>query len=285
MDKMALPAKTSINPRKALLKYGACSHAMFCIINREFENKQESEEKASDILAGGIHKGYQCGLLWGSSLAIGTEAYKRFGNKATYAAITASRDLVDSFRKRAKAMDCRDISKTNWENRVELILYMIKALAHGFICNPCFNLIAKWSPEAVATINTALEKKPDQNRLHKSCASEVIKRMGASNEESIMVAGFAGGIGLSGNVCGALGAAIWYTILEWQHHHPGKSLSMLNNPYASEKIRALYKQTDSEMLCSMITGKTFKNPDEHTEYIENGGCSKIIEALSANHNP
>jgi hypothetical protein len=176
MGKIAMPAKAKMNPRKALIKYGACSHAMFCIINHEFDNKRESEEKASDILAGGIHKGYQCSLLWGSSLAIGTEAYKRFGHKGAYTAIAASRNLVDSFRKRAKTMDCRDISKTNWENRIELIIYMIKAIAHGLVYNPCFNLIAKWPPEAVATINTALEKKPDQNRLYKSCASEVIKK-------------------------------------------------------------------------------------------------------------
>ena len=42
-----------------------------------------------------------------------------------------------------------------------------------------------------------------------SCASEVVKKMGGSNEEIVIAAGFAGGFGLSGNACGALGAAIW----------------------------------------------------------------------------
>ena len=37
-----------------------------------------------------------------------------------------------------------------------------------------------------------------------SCASEVAAKMGASDEEMVMVAGFAGGLGLSGNACGAL---------------------------------------------------------------------------------
>ena len=46
-----------------------------------------------------------------------------------------------------------------------------------------------------------------------SCASEVAKRMGASDEEMVMVAGFAGGIGLSGNACGALAAAVWMNTL------------------------------------------------------------------------
>ena len=56
-----------------------------------------------------------------------------------------------------------------------------------------------------------------------SCASEVAGKMGASDEEMTMVAGFAGGIGLSGNACGALGAAIWMKTLAWCREHPGKT--------------------------------------------------------------
>ena len=41
-----------------------------------------------------------------------------------------------------------------------------------------------------------------------SCASEVVKKMGTSNEEIVMVAGFAGGLGLSGSACGVLSAVI-----------------------------------------------------------------------------
>lgn len=38
--------------------------------------------------------------------------------------------------------------------------------------------------------------------------------MDETDEEALMVAGFARGLGLSGNGCGALGAAIWKTTLE-----------------------------------------------------------------------
>jgi len=41
-----------------------------------------------------------------------------------------------------------------------------------------------------------------------SCASEVVRRMGGRDEERVMVSGFAGGLGLSGNGRGALSAAI-----------------------------------------------------------------------------
>ncbi|MCK7536420.1 MAG: C-GCAxxG-C-C family protein [Marinilabiliales bacterium] len=50
--------------------------------------------------------------------------------------------------------------------------------------------------------------------------------MGGTEEESIMVAGFAGGIGLSGNTCGALTAAIWYKMLEWGKNNPTEKPSL-----------------------------------------------------------
>ena len=57
-----------------------------------------------------------------------------------------------------------------------------------------------------------------------SCSCEVARKMGASDEEMVMVAGFAGGLGLSGNGCGALSAAIYLDTLAWCRKHPGKPL-------------------------------------------------------------
>jgi hypothetical protein len=107
-----------------------------------------------------------------------------------------------------------------------------------------------------------------------------VKNMGGTEEESIMVAGFAGGIGLSGNACGALSAAIWYKMLQCGKNNEGKSLSMFNNPDVKKIFRTFYMQTDSEMLCNKICNRSFSTIDEHSDYIKSGGCSKIIEALS-----
>ena len=43
-----------LNPRMTFWKCGACSHAMFHLLNHEFSNVKPQEEKASDMLAGGI---------------------------------------------------------------------------------------------------------------------------------------------------------------------------------------------------------------------------------------
>lgn len=41
-----------------------------------------------------------------------------------------------------------------------------------------------------------------------------------------------------------------------------------------------YEATDYEMECNKICGRHFKTIDEHTEFIKNGGCDKLIEVLA-----
>ncbi len=276
------PVKTKLNPRKTFWKCGACSHAMFHLLNHEFNNVKPLEEKASDLLAGGIaQKGHQCGMLWGGSLAIGTEAFRKYNNRDTAiaAAINASKLLLESFQKRTKTVNCRDISKVNWENKLDLALYMIKTVARGFVYSPCFNLIVKWTPEAVTAANNGLNEEREFSTPVVSCTTELIKKMGGTEEEAIMVSGFAGGIGLSGHACGALSAAIWYKMIQLNKSEQGKSPAMFNNPDAKKILRAFYMQTDSEVLCKNICGRHFNSVDEHSDYIKDGGCSHIINAL------
>ena len=275
--------KVKLNPRKVFWKCGTCSHAMFHLLNHEFDNLKENEEKASDLLAGGIaQKGYQCGMLWGAVLAVGAESFRRYTDKseAIASAITASQHLVKSFTKRTKSADCRDISRVDWENKFDMAIYMVKTIMQGFIYSPCFNLISKWTPEAIQAANLGLFVRPVHEQPCVSCASEVVKKMGATDEEAAMVAGFAGGLGLSGNACGALSAAIWYKMLDWSKKNPGQIPSFFNNQDVKTAFRAFYIQTDSEMLCSRISGKDFKSIDEHIEYIRSGGCGKLIDALA-----
>jgi len=275
--------KLKLNPRMTFWKCGTCSNAMYHLLNNEFANVKPVEEKASDMLAGGIAmKGQQCGMLWGGSLAIGTEAYRRYEdrNVAIASAVNASRQLIDSFHKRAGEVNCRDITGVDWENRLQLTFYMIKTVAMGFVFSPCFNFIVKWTPEAVQAANKGLSESINFSQPCISCSEEVVKRMGGTEEESVMVAGFAGGIGLSGYACGALSAALWYRMLQWGKNNPGKSQSFFNNPDVKKILRTFYLQTGSEMLCNKICNRSFNTIDEHSGFIRSGGCSKIIEALS-----
>jgi len=102
--------------------------------------------------------------------------------------------------------------------------------------------------------------------------------MGGTEEEIAMVAGLAGGIGLSGSGCGALGAAIWKTILGLVKNENWKS--SLSDPDSEKILKNFYEATDYKMSCEEICGKKFETIAEHTEYIKNGGCEKLIHTIA-----
>ncbi len=103
--------------------------------------------------------------------------------------------------------------------------------------------------------------------------------MGASDLHAVMAAGLAGGIGLSGGACGALGAAIW--ILEMNRVKDGTGKVEFNSPEATEAIDRLLQSSDGEFECAKIVGRRFEDVADHAAYLRAGGCARIIEALAA----
>ena len=277
------PSQTLKNDAKKVFREkGTCSHTFAYLLNREFGNNKDEVERATDPMAGGLmQKGHQCGMLWGASLGVGTEAYRRSQNKddAIRIAIIATQKLLESFSKRTNTINCRDITHTNMDSFFGLTKYMIKTMLQGMNNSTCFNLAENWLPEAIQSAKEGLsQEQSDTAQKTISCASEVVKNMGATEEEQTMVAGFAGGLGLSGNACGALSAAIWMNSLKWLKKNPHKSAFKNKNAKATLKI--FKTQTNSQLLCHNICQQKFKTIEEHTEFIRNGGCSKLIESLS-----
>jgi len=274
--------KVPQDAKKAFAKCGACSHTFFLLLNYEFGYPKKIEELASDPLAGGLMMTQnQCGMLWGATLAAGAESFRRFNNhnQAVFMSITASRHIVESFSIRTKGVNCKDIIDCDTNNQVEIVNFMLKSLPGGFNNMLCMNLAEKWFPEAVQAANKGLiAKQSDFSQPCINCASEVAKKMGGSEEEMVTVAGFAGGIGLSGHGCGALGAAIWMSSLKWCRENPGKS--GYANPKSKEILKAFNENTGSEIVCSKLSGQSFNTIDEHTEFIKNGGCQNLITVLS-----
>lgn len=260
-----------------VLSKGACSTSFCFLLNNEYGYPNETAELAAAPLNGGLmQRGHQCGMIWGASLGVGAESFRRYGNsdQAIAMSITATQHLMKSFSKTAKTVNCRDITGTDLTSKFASLKVLITGKAFT-----CLKLAGKWAPEAIQSAAEGLSQKSNGfSQQPISCASEVARKMGASDEEMIMVAGFAGGLGLSGGACGALSAAIWMTSLAWYKGQVRKP--DLTNPNAQKTLRAFYKATDSEILCHKITGKNFKTIDEHTEFIKCGGCDKLINALA-----
>ena len=270
--------------KEVFRKCGTCSQTFGHLLNRQFGHHKEAAERALDPLAGGImNHGHQCGMLWGAALGIGAEAFRRHNDpeEAIAVAVTATQHIIESFEARTDTVNCREITGYNLKSVFGLARFMMKTMLTGMNNSPCFNLAEQWAPEAIEAGEEGLsEEMIDLTCKPVGCAAEVAKRMGASDEEMVMVSGFAGGLGLSGNACGALSAAIWMKTLAWCKENPGKTPPYLNNPTGKKLLKAFQEVTDKEMLCSKITGKKFETINEHAEFIHNGGCKKIIEVLA-----
>ncbi len=253
------------------------------VVDSSFGQPMKLEEAASAPLAGGImNHGFQCGMIWGASLAAGAEAYRRFGPspEAEAAAIKATQRAMESFQPHTKnEINCSEISeitKMDMEDSVGMLKFMVKG---GPIA--CFRLAARYAPDAFSSINEALsEEQPEVPSQPVSCAALLARQMGASEMHIVMASGFAGGVGLYGGACGALGAAMWLTAMT-SHKEGANKAGYFDNPAYSAVIERFVESTDCEFECSEIVGRKFEGIDDHTDYLREGGCSEIIEALAA----
>lgn len=215
-------------------------------------------------------------MLWGASLAVGTEAFRRCSDRgqAIAKAITATQSIVESFSERVRGVNCRDVTGCD--------LTSVRGLAKYFLSGrflACANLAGQWIPEAISAATEGLAlAHVDSSRPPMSCASRVAERMGASDEEMITVAGLAGGMGLSGNACGALAAAIWMHTLARCKRQIEEST--FPDPKAISTLRVFHGATGSKTTCREITGRRFESIDDHTKFVMDGGCDNLINALA-----
>lgn len=249
------------------------------VLNQAFGNPLESEEHASMPFAGGmLQHGYQCGMIWGATLAAGAQAYQLFGSgpQAETRAIIAAQRIVEAFRDRNKYIYCLEITDIDKSSSAWKMIkfFLIKGGTIG-----CFRMASKYAPIAYNEINSAFsEEHTEVHSTPVSCAAMVAQKIGASDIHTVMAAGLAGGIGLCGGACGALGAAIWIKIMNRDKEGDGKT--DFKDPGALEVIDKFLKNTDFKFECSEIVGRKFENIEDHAAYLQNGGCSKIIDVLA-----
>jgi hypothetical protein len=250
------------------------------VLDRAFEHPLELEEKATAPFAGGIMQhGYQCGMIWGASLAGGAEAFRRLGAgpEAEAAAIRAARGVVESFRTRHDEINCFEITEIDQSSSTWKMVYHF-LLKGGTV--ECFRMASWFAPLALGEIDSALadtELEPPSSPV--SCAALLAQEMGASDQHAVMASGLAGGIGLCGGACGALGAAIWILGMKIGEEEGGKI--GYRDPRIQAVIERFMRHTDFKFACSEIVGRTFENVQDHAAYLGNGGCSELITALAA----
>jgi hypothetical protein len=250
------------------------------VVDGAFDHPLALEEHATFPLAGGVEQmGFQCGQVWGAALAAGARAHQLFGPgpQAEAAAIIAAQRLAESFRTRYKSIDCFEVIGLDWKNAQarQIVSFLVKG---GPI--RCFAMTAGFSRAARDEIATTFSRNHFRAPAAPvSCASALARRMGASEVHATMAAGLAGGIGLSGGACGALGAAIW--LIEMNRSKDGAGEVEYNSPEATEAIDRFLKCTDYEFECAKIVGRKFEDVHDHARYLQDGGCGEVMKALAA----
>lgn len=266
--------------KRFVLSGDACSGTLCQVLDRAFDHPLLEEEKAAMPLAGGIlQNGYQCGQIWGAALAAGARAHQLLGAgpQAEARAIASARRLVELFRAQNEDINCLELTDTDKRSSaLQLTVYFF--LKGGSI--RCGRMAARFAPAAVDEIGAALSGGDAETPpAPASCSAMLARRLGASDLHAVMAAGLAGGIGLSGGACGALGAAIW--IMGMTSLEAGAGRLEYKAPAALDLVEQFLKCTGHEFECSEIVGRKFESVGDHAAYLREGGCSKIIEVLAA----
>jgi hypothetical protein len=253
------------------------------VVDRSFDHSLKTEEKACAPLASGIMQyGYQCGMVWGGALAAGAQAYRLYGSgsRAETAAILASQLIVESFCNRNKYVDCSDITEVEWKpsSKRQAVTQILKFFIKGGPIG-CFRMAAGYAPIAFDAISSSMSEMDfEVPEPPVSCAALLASKMGASDLHRVMVSGFAGGIGLNGSGCGALGAAIWFNGI--RNLEKGNTKIDYKDPGALALIDRFLKITNYEFECKEIVGRGFESISNHADYLHNGGCADIIDMLA-----
>jgi hypothetical protein len=250
------------------------------VVDDSFNHPLALEEHATMPLAGGLEQmGFQCGQLWGAALAAGAEAHRRFGPgpRAEAAAVVAAQRLVDVFQTSYTSINCSDVIELDWKNAEgkQVLKFFLKG---GPI--RCFGMTAGFARTTRRAIDASFADDAfEAPEPPVSCAALLARNMGADDLHAAMAAGLAGGIGLSGGACGALGVAVW--LIEIARAAEDGGQVEFNSPEATEAIDRFVQSTDGEFECAKITGRKFADVHDHARYLCAGGCAQIIEALAA----
>ncbi len=274
----------------------ACSEASMTTQMRCFGFEEPSYEQAIHIFSGGfMHLGQACGLLTGATLAAGFGARARYKEEKliTEAALNATIRLTEAYIELAGSINCCDITEVSFSTLHGRLKYLQDG--KGKMCG---RLHLRWASLANDIIEKVLAEFSSQTSTKgcENCAVQAMKRLVnagiVKNEDSVLVAGLAGGIGLSGNICGALAACVFAVANNSYSNRKNKKRDSklkgtlqeifgINNYGLPAQIRQMFINEFGSELCAEISKKKFTNIQDYSLFLKNVGCAEVIEQTSS----
>jgi hypothetical protein len=268
----------------------ACSEVVFTLLNRGVRVEREVEEQAAHALCGGVlGHGHACGQLWGAALATAVRAQEHFRDPKVAGAATlfVTFRLANEFRSVAGSLDCREIIEGSLTTIGARVTYLVSGKPRR-----CRGIAVKWAPFADELIDRLLGEF-DPKTLKEEPANCAMKTMCALGVEkdAVLAGGFAGGVGLMGNVCGALAAGIFALGLRFYRRRRGPRDSALkallqeagigdtSSRVATRLLEAFCKEYGTP-LCARLIRYRFESIDDHSRFVTAGGCCDLINSIS-----
>jgi hypothetical protein len=208
------------------------------------------------------------------------------------AALHAAIQLAKAHPELPGSVNCLEITEVPLTNLVQRLRYL--QAGKGRMCG---RLHLKWAPRAHELIDRALTEFEGRRPAMEpaSCAvntlEKVVSSAGMHQEDSVLLAGLAGGVGLLGNVCGALAAGVYAMSVSHYLKQRGKKRdSRMPGPLqelagaryrgAATRLRIEFVDRFGSELCSQIAQREFQVPEGHSAFIRQGSCREVIEFVA-----
>lgn len=273
----------------------ACSEASMTTQMRGFGIEEPAYEQALHAFSGGfMHLGHACGLLTGAALAAGFLSRTRFDDDDTRsaAALFAAIQIAKAHRELTGSVNCQEITNVSLTKLSGRLRYLQQGKGHL-----CGRLHIKWAFQANELIKKSLTKfsKLKQVKGCTNCAVETLRKMvssiGMKAEDSVLVAGLAGGVGLLGNVCGALAVGVFaLSATKYLRQNGRKRDSQVRSAlqelagtsYRGSATRLRHEFVDrfGSELCNKIIRHHFQDITDHSTFIDQGGCQETIDFIA-----
>jgi hypothetical protein len=278
---------------KQMLRRFSCSETTLTILNTAAGLGWKELEEASDPLCAGLvaEMDGACGVLWGAALTAGVRARARIPDSfaAREATLVAACRAVEAFRRAGHPMNCAEITGMDAWNFAR---YMLRGNL-----GVCSRLLCGLAPAFHDLIDRAIDEHRQRGAAApcRNCAVEAFERVSAAigfpvDGASVVAAGFAGGLGLSGNVCGALAAAILAVSLKYFTGRNRPKHSMIRSDLQglfvgigwmkpSMEIARQFRIRFPGRTCASIAGRTFATNGDLSAHLVAGRCEPVLEAV------
>lgn len=277
--------------KKEFMRRFSCSETMLTLLGKAEGKERKIYEEASNPLCAGflVEMNGICGQIWGGALAAGIRAAERIEDpvKAANKAMEATKAILETYRSSGDPEDCDSITDLkSWD--------LMKFMAKGDM-DICHGHMIEFAPRFHDQINEVLDSPSAEESKERNCAMEAyeraVKTLGLKEyTDPVVVAGFSGGIALSGNVCGALAATVYAMLIKYftDRNKPRQSMLRANLQGMNigtgwfKPMQDLSRTFQSELKgkkCMDITGRTFEKAGDLTTYLNEGNCDPVMNKL------